>query len=671
MNDRPQRDHSADRGPRKQPPGQNSYDRKRDGAGDERRNPNERQNSGERGNPHERRSSGERRNSDERRNSGEQRRSSGDFRGDRRPRQQGDGERRQWQDRDGRGGQRDDRRPYRSEDGDRRPYRGYRDAQRSQRGDRDDRPRYGSGPRDGGRDGRADRNDGRPYRGDRDDRRPPRDDRDDRRPYRGDRDERRPSRNDGDDRRRYRGNRDDRDERRPYRGDRDDRGERRPYRGNRDDRGDRGSSRGKQDGHGDRRPYRGDRDDRRDDRRGQGDRDDRAPYGRGGTRGGGRSDRGGRDRRFTEAERLQHELRPVRSEHRDPIIPDDVQANDLHPAARNELKTLQPDVQERVAKHLAMVALLIDDDPELAHQHALSASRRAGRIPVTRETLGITAYRLGDFALALREFRTYRRLSGLDTHVGLMVDCERGLGRPERGIETGLAVDPKRLDSEQRVHLAVAMSGARLDLGQTQQALFELEIPELNPKKAFSWSPELFGAYAAVLEDLGRVREAEEWERRADQAAAAIDQHMGALDELEVFEVYESREPFEDRSESPATDDEDPAEPTAAEATTAEIADAESAVDELSAAAEPTAAVREGESQPEPERRLSFEAQVEAEVEELLAGEDTERNAPGAVEGAFDAEALEDAPDADAGAGVGAGPDAEIDAGEDQPEDAR
>ncbi|QIM19660.1 hypothetical protein G7066_04240 [Leucobacter coleopterorum] len=216
-------------------------------------------------------------------------------------------------------------------------------------------------------------------------------------------------------------------------------------------------------------------------------------------------------------------------------------------------------MQERVARHLAMVAFLIEEDPELAHQHALSASRRAGRIPVTRETLAITAYRTGDFALALRELRTYRRLSGLDNHVALMVDCERGLGRPERAIETGLAADASTLDTEQRVHLAIAMSGARLDLGQTQQALFELEIPELNPAKAFSWSSHLFGAYAAVLEDLGRESEAAEWEARSEQAANAVQNLVGAHDELEVFEIYETEYDAVEETDEDFSDDTDAA----------------------------------------------------------------------------------------------------------------
>ena len=290
-----------------------------------------------------------------------------------------------------------------------------------------------------------------------------------------------------------------------------------------------------------------------------------------------------------------------------------------------------------------MVAILIDDDPELAHLHALSASRRAGRIPVTRETLAITAYRTGDFALALRELRTYRRLSGLDVHVALMVDCERGLGRPEKALETGREADSSKFDAEQRVHLAIAMSGARLDLGQTQQALLELEIPELNPSKAFSWSPDLFGAYAAVLEDLGRDAEARTWQQHSDRAAAALQDHLGSLDELEVFEVREQEfEPAElndvERAALAADADAEldaDADPdtdlSAAQAVEAEAEEETEAEAEAEAATETaddeTAAAPAGEANAEageaaaPARELSFAEQIEAEVDELLAEE--------------------------------------------------
>ncbi|HWS50228.1 MAG TPA: hypothetical protein VN241_04380 [Microbacterium sp.] len=206
----------------------------------------------------------------------------------------------------------------------------------------------------------------------------------------------------------------------------------------------------------------------------------------------------------------------------DPHIPDDVTARDLHASARNELKTLSKENADLVARHLAMVSRLIDEDPALAHDHALAASRRAGRIAIVRETLGITAYATEDFALALRELRTYRRISGKDDQIALMVDSERGIGRPDRALETGRAVDRSALPTAVRVSLAIAMSGARLDQGDLELALGELEIPELDPDRAFEWSPALFAARAAVLEDLGREEEAAFWAHRAEVAAAAL-----------------------------------------------------------------------------------------------------------------------------------------------------
>ncbi len=169
-----------------------------------------------------------------------------------------------------------------------------------------------------------------------------------------------------------------------------------------------------------------------------------------------------------------------------------------------------------------MASRLIDEDPALAHEHALAASRRAGRIAIVRETLGITAYATEDFALALRELRTYRRISGKDDQIALMVDSERGIGRPDRALETGRAVDRTALTTPVRVSLAIAMSGARLDQGDLELALGELEIPELDPDRAFEWSPALFAARAAVLEDLGRTDEAEFWAHRAEVAAEAL-----------------------------------------------------------------------------------------------------------------------------------------------------
>src|SRR5699024_4236431 len=104
------------------------------------------------------------------------------------------------------------------------------------------------------------------------------------------------------------------------------------------------------------------------------------------------------------------------------------------------------------------------------------------------------------------------------------------------------------------VQAAIAMSGARLDLGQTLQALYELEIPELNPNRAYSWSPELFAAYASVLEDLHRTEESQTWRRRAFAAEAALHEHYtgGAM---EIIEIEETEPETDEHGASTSKDD--------------------------------------------------------------------------------------------------------------------
>ena len=175
--------------------------------------------------------------------------------------------------------------------------------------------------------------------------------------------------------------------------------------------------------------------------------------------------------RETPEDRDPYGTKSVRAHHDAPEIPEDVLPNDLDRVARAQLKTLSKENADEVARHMVMAAALINDDPELAHAHAVSAGRRAGRIAVVRETLAITAYAIGDFALALRELRTYRRISGRDDQLPMMVDCERGLGRPEKALELGRSVPRESLPVGVQVELAIAMSGARLDLGQIQHII--------------------------------------------------------------------------------------------------------------------------------------------------------------------------------------------------------
>lgn len=229
---------------------------------------------------------------------------------------------------------------------------------------------------------------------------------------------------------------------------------------------------------------------------------------------------------------LRRANRPDRE--RSPEIDHDVTGAELDRVTRAQLRTLESKNGEWAAKHLVMAGRLIDDDPQLAFQHALAASRRAGRLAAVREAVALTAYAAEDYAEALREFRTYRRISGSPVHLPLIADCQRGLGRPEKAVE--VADDPQvaELDSAGKVELAMVVAGAYMDLGQNEKAIAALEIPQLQKDRAFSFSPRLFTVYADVLAASGRADEAKMWRKQATLAEEALQPED---DEPEIFDL--------------------------------------------------------------------------------------------------------------------------------------
>jgi hypothetical protein len=234
----------------------------------------------------------------------------------------------------------------------------------------------------------------------------------------------------------------------------------------------------------------------------------------------------------------------------EPVLPDDIKASDLDKAARNELRTLSKDNADAVARHLVAASRVIEDDPAEALRHALAAARRAGRVAVVRESVAIAAYATGDFALALRELRTFRRISGSDDQIALMVDSERGVGKPDRALEVGRAVDRSTLPVEAQVGLSIAMSGARLDLGDARAALDELERAPMDLQVIHLWSPSLFDAFATVHEELGDEAETARWRTRATNAERVLDDVDAEQDSMTV--EIEVGEPEADEHEEPA-----------------------------------------------------------------------------------------------------------------------
>ncbi|MFI7545776.1 Replicase polyprotein 1ab [Actinoplanes sp. NPDC049599] len=173
---------------------------------------------------------------------------------------------------------------------------------------------------------------------------------------------------------------------------------------------------------------------------------------------------------------------------------------------------------------------IIDEDSELALQHAIAARRLASRIAVVREAVGLAAYAVGDWTTAIAELRTYHRMTGRQTHLAELADCERALGRPERAIDLFRGADKDTLDKAGAIELLIVAAGARGDLGQHDAAVAMLQVRELTADEDAEWAVRLRYAYADALLAAGRRDEAREWFARA--AAADEDNLTDAAERL-------------------------------------------------------------------------------------------------------------------------------------------
>lgn len=225
---------------------------------------------------------------------------------------------------------------------------------------------------------------------------------------------------------------------------------------------------------------------------------------------------------------------------RSPEIDDDVTGKELDRESARQLGTLNDSNRTWVAKHLVMAGRLMDLEPQLALEHALAASRRGGRLALVREAVGLVAYEAGDYAEALRELRTYRRISGDQTHLAVMADCLRGLGKPDKAMELAQEPEAQQLTGSARAELAMVVAGVHQDRGDYAAAVRALEVPELDINRAYSFSPRLFGLYADCLEQVGRSEEAQKWHRRVGVAEQALG--MGAFEQPEILDFGEEDE---------------------------------------------------------------------------------------------------------------------------------
>ena len=265
-----------------------------------------------------------------------------------------------------------------------------------------------------------------------------------------------------------------------------------------------------------------------------------------------RSDRPRSDRPRSDNQRTDRFIpdRPLSDRPRDPHIPDEITAEQLDRSVLLELRTLPDGLAEIVARHLVAADLaMADDDVELAMAHIEAARRRAGRVAAVREAAGVAAYKAGKFSEAISELRTARRMTGSNSFIPMIADCERGLGRPQKALDLIRATNTKTLDDEARSELLIVGAGARADLGQISAAIITLQVPELTKLRPGTARARLQYAYSDFLAQVGRTTEAWEWMERA--AASDID---GATDAAERCEEFAGIAFTEEIGSDPAND---------------------------------------------------------------------------------------------------------------------
>ncbi|GAA1616775.1 MULTISPECIES: hypothetical protein [Kribbella] len=180
-----------------------------------------------------------------------------------------------------------------------------------------------------------------------------------------------------------------------------------------------------------------------------------------------------------------------------------------------ELRSLPRTLADLVAQHLVASGRFLDDDAELAYQHARTARRLAARLGGVREAVAITAYLAEHYDEALTEFRAVRRMTGNHEVLAMMADCERALGRPDKALALTKDKHVRELSEPTQIELLIVAAGARRDMGQTAAAIQTLEVPELTKRTRADWLPRLRYAYADALAEIGRTDDALVWFHRA------------------------------------------------------------------------------------------------------------------------------------------------------------
>ncbi len=168
-----------------------------------------------------------------------------------------------------------------------------------------------------------------------------------------------------------------------------------------------------------------------------------------------------------------------------------------------------------------------------AVREAEIAKELSPRDATVREVMALAAYRMGRWELALRELRTFRRLTGETTHLPLEMDTLRALERPDDVQKAWQLM--RRLGGDR-----ATMDEARVVYGSF---LLDADDPRgawevTNPKRILAESREsevrvwyVAARAAARLGDAATARKLFQAIQEADPAMPGMDELDRAIDE--------------------------------------------------------------------------------------------------------------------------------------------
>jgi tetratricopeptide (TPR) repeat protein len=167
---------------------------------------------------------------------------------------------------------------------------------------------------------------------------------------------------------------------------------------------------------------------------------------------------------------------------------------------------------------------------DVAYERARRAKAMSSRDANVRELLGVIAYRLGDWDVALRELRTFRRLAGEAYHLPVELDCLRALGRLGEVDELWARAAAFDLDAPVRAESAIVYASALLD-----QSRFDDARSVVDGTDARGTGEYLRLGLSYVTARLAALSGAAEEARRIREAILEVDPSFPGIDELDAL----------------------------------------------------------------------------------------------------------------------------------------